>query len=293
MIEITDYFAFTDESNHSDGDYRSIALVEVHEDIIWSLQSKFTSILKEHNVKKIKSFKWMKIQNKDKFNALKDILECIFPLLEDGQMNIEVIIWNIYDSKHNIPGRDDTKNLSYMYDKLIKDFAERNLDDNDQLYIFSDQIDSINWEELEEIIFNQNIQIETYIESFDIIIGSKKVHIQESSTNDDPLIQIADIFAGLAKSSFLDYDKYELWLTPGQQTLFGSPEKLSNREKYRFPIYKLIYDWGKSNGYGISLNSTRGFVTHNFKSPLNFWFYRPQHKNDKAPIKEKLKDKYD
>lgn len=286
---ITDYFAFTDESNHSDGDYRSIALLEVHEDLIWEVQSKFLSILNKYNIKKITSFKWKKIQNKNKSNALNELLKYLFLLLEEEQIKIEIIIWNIHDSRHEITGRDDSKNLSYMYDKLIKDFVKRNLKDYDHLYIYSDQIDSIDWNELEEIIFNQDIEIKTYIESFDIIVGSKKVHIQESTTKDDPLIQIADIFAGLTKSSFLDYDRYEIWLTPGQQTLFGPPKKISNRDKYRFPIYKLIYEWGKDNKYGISLNSTRGFVSHDLKSPLNFWLYEPQHENDKAPKRDTYK----
>lgn len=290
MIIITDYFAFTDESNHSNGDYRSIALFEVHEDLIWEVQSRMLSILNKYNIKKISSFKWKKIQNKNKSHALKELLKYLFPLFEENLIKIEIIIWNIYDSRHNIAGRDDTKNLSYMYDKLIKDFVNRNLKDNDHLYIYSDQIDSINWSELEEIIFNQNIGIKTYHESFDIVIESKKVHIQESTTKDDPLIQIADIFAGLAKSSFLDYDRYEIWLTPGQQTLFGPPKEVSNRDKYRFPVYKLIYEWGKNNKYGISLNSTRGFVSHDLESPVNFWLYDPKHEKDKAPRRDNYKN---
>ena len=111
---ITDYFAFTDESNHSDGDYRSIALFEVHEDLIWEVQSKLISILNKYNINKITSFKWKKIQNENKSNALKELLKYLFPLLEEELIKIEIIIWNIHDSRHEIAGRDDSKNLSYV-----------------------------------------------------------------------------------------------------------------------------------------------------------------------------------
>lgn len=123
---ITDYFAFTDESNHSDGDYRSIALIEIHEDYIWQVERKLIGLLEKYNTK-ITSFKWKEIKNKNKTNALKELLEFLFPLMEEGLVKIEVLNWNIYDKRHNIVGRDDPKNLSFMYDKLIKDFAQRHL----------------------------------------------------------------------------------------------------------------------------------------------------------------------
>lgn len=73
----------------------------------------------------------------------------------------------------------------------------------------------------------------------------KKVTIEESSTEEDPIIQIADIFVGMSRSSYEGYDVYEHWLNPQQQTLFGAPKKPTNRQKYRFQIYKIVDDWAK------------------------------------------------
>ena len=56
MIPITDYFAFSDESNHSNGDYRSIALIEIHEDYLWNVEQKLRNVLKKYNTSII-SFK--------------------------------------------------------------------------------------------------------------------------------------------------------------------------------------------------------------------------------------------
>lgn len=284
MIFITDYFAFSDESNYTDGQYRSIALFAINEDNFQEFQSNVNIILDEYNIR-IKSFKWKEIKNNNKTNALVDILKKLFNLMENNKARIEIMTWNIKDSRHDIPGRVDTLNLSYMYDKLIKDFANRYLNDDDCLYLFPDQNSAINWKELEEILFNQDIYIKTYNEEFDAILLSKKIKIMESSTENDPLIQMADIFAGIAKSSFKDYDSYERWLEPQQQRLFETPQKFTNRQKYRFKIYKLIDEWAKENKLKISLKSTRGFISHNPNAPLNFWLYKPQHKNDKAPTR--------
>ena len=286
MIPITDYFAFSDESNHSNGDYRSIALIEIHEDYLWNVEQKLRDVLNKYNTSII-SFKWKSIKNNNKTNALIELLEFLFPLMEDEIIRIEVLIWNIYDDRHNIVGRDDSKNLSYMYDKLIKDFAERHLNENDTLYLFSDQNSAIDWNELENILFYQGIYSKTYLEEFDITLGSNKVFIKESSTQEDPIIQIADIFAGMGRSSFEDFDVYEQWLNPQQQTLFGSPTQPTNRQKYRFKIYKIVDDWAKNNKLQISLQSTRGFISHNPKAPLNFWMYESKHEKDKAPRRKK------
>ncbi len=178
MIPITDYFAFSDESNHSNGDYRSIALIEIHEDYLWNVEQKLRNVLNKYNTSII-SFKWKSVKNNNKTNALIELLEFLFPLMEDEIIRIEVLIWNIYDDRHNIVGRDDSKNLSYMYDKLIKDFAKRHLNENDTLYLFSDQNSAIDWSELENILFNQGIYSKTYLEEFDITLGSNKVFIKE------------------------------------------------------------------------------------------------------------------
>lgn len=193
---ITDYFAFTDESNNSDGDYRSIALIEIHEDYIWHIERKLIDILEKYNTK-ITSFKWKEIKNNNKTNALKELLEFLFPLMEERIVKIEVLNWNIYDKRHNIVGRDDSKNLSFMYNKLIKDFAQRHLKENDKLFIFSDQNSAIDWKKLEDILAYQGIYIEKYLTKFNISLGLQKVSIQESSTTENPIIQIADIFAGM------------------------------------------------------------------------------------------------
>jgi len=42
----------------------------------------------------------------------------------------------------------------------------------------------------------------------------------------------------------------------------------------------------KKRKLGVSLETKRCFSTPNPNNPINFWYYKPQHKMDKAPIKK-------
>ena len=63
MIVITDYYAYSDESHHSQGHYRSIALVQIDKDKINNIENKLKKILIKYGIK-IESFKWTIIRKK-------------------------------------------------------------------------------------------------------------------------------------------------------------------------------------------------------------------------------------
>ena len=86
---------------------------------------KLNEILKKYNLTP-KRFKWNKFNSMGKVNALEEFLNYLFRLMFDNLVFIHTITWDIKDSRHDILGRDDTKNLSLMYYKLIKNFTEDN-----------------------------------------------------------------------------------------------------------------------------------------------------------------------
>lgn len=223
-----------------------------------------------------------------KVHALEEFLEYIFKLMSNNYVHIHTIIWDIHDSRHERLGRDDAKNLSLMYYKLIKNFADDKLENGDLLTIYPDRNNSIDWKLIEEILPNDGTY-NTKELSF-CTVCSSKVFITESNTDENSLIQIADIFAGLARTSYEDYDKYEKWLNRHQQSLFPNenlnPIEVTGREKHRFEIYNFIDKRAKRKSWKVSLKRKKGFSSYKDKNkPLNFWFYEPQHEEDKAPLK--------
>ena len=236
---------------------------------------KLNEILKKYEITP-KTFKWNKFNSKKKVNALKEFLEYLFRLMSRDIVHITTIIWDIHDSRHEILRRDDKKNLSFMYYKLIKNFAEDKLKNGDTLTIYPDQNNSIDWNLIEEILPT---------------VCLTKVFIKESNTSENALIQIADIFAGLARTSYEDYKNYEKWLNRSQTSLFPDEElnqiDISVKDEHRFIIYQFLDTHCKRKSWSVSLKSNKGFYTYEKRKPLNFWFYKPQHEEDTAPLKNK------
>ena len=118
-----------------------------------------------------------------------------------------------------------------------------------------------------------------------------KVFIKESNPSENALIQIEDIFAGLARTSYEDYKNYEKWLNRSQTSLFPDEElnqiDISVKDEHRFIIYQFLDTHCKRKSWSVSLKTNKGFYTYEKRKPLNFWFYKPQHEEDTAPLKNK------
>lgn len=226
----------------------------------------------------------------DKVSALEEFLEYLFKLMVDNLVFIHTIIWDIQDSRHDVVGRDDIENLSRMYYKLIKNFAKDKLKNGDYLTVYPDRNNAVDWSLIEEILPNDGVY-NTKELSF-CTVGFSKVHIKESNTNENALIQIADIFAGMARTSYEDYEKYDQWLNGIQNTLFSDENsnklEISSKDKHRFKIYRFVDIYSKRKSWTVSLKKNKGFYTYDKSKPLNFWFYKPQHDGDKAPCKINL-----
>ena len=107
-----------------------------------------------------------------------------------------------------------------------------------------------------------------------------------------PLLQLADLFAGMAVFSRDKYDEYQHWLqdTSPQVRLFDEADASSNpsrSSRERFQVLKAFDDMCKDIKLGVSLKTKRGLWTPDPQNPINFWIYEPQHPEDKAPRKEK------
>ena len=252
-------------------------MIIISNEIIDEVEMEFKKILNKNSVKNIKSFKWSKLNKINKVNAFKDFFNYISPFLLNNQIYIHVLIWNVMDSRHLVYPRNDNENLQIMYYKIIKNFANFNLNNDDSLVIYPDRQNILNWQLIEEILEKERF--------FSLKYG-RTIHIEESNTTDAFLIQLADIFAGIGRTSYVDYDEYELRGDENQRVLMPFKNDISVLNKSRFKIIRFIHNWTKKHKLKISIKENKGFKSHK-KGPLNFWLYEPQHEEDKAPIKER------
>ena len=154
-------------------------MIAIRKDQCRKVNDKLMEILEKHNIAP-KRFKWNKFNSRDKVNALEEFLDYLFRLMSDNLVFINTIIWDIKDSRHEILGRDDNKNLSLMHYKLIKNFTEDRLRNRDALTIYTDRNNSIDWNLIEDILPNNGVY-NTKELSF-CTVGYSKVFIEESNT---------------------------------------------------------------------------------------------------------------
>lgn len=206
-----------------------------------------------------------------------------------NKLRVDVLIWDNKDNRHNIPGRDDAKNLAIMYYHLVYNVFTKRWPKGSVWELFPDRNNEIDWEILVQILNNKGL-----INSFKTdhkgnitisLIEEYKINIIPSTPPVNPLIQLADIFAGMASYSRKNFKIWKEWELSGQRRLIPLEDEISltRRDRERCRVMDAFNKKCKEKTLGVSLNSSKGFKTFEPSNPINFWFYEPQHEKDTAP----------
>lgn len=282
------HIAFSDDSKHHTGRYNSLGLVSLNADSIKDMTDEVLNILKSSNVSK--EFKWEKVKNaKYRFVALK-LIDFVFR--NEGKIRLDTLIWDLKDSRHrNIAGRDDAENLVRMYYHLISATFSKRWPIPQTCWIwYPDEQSTVVWATLRDCISNKKhpcVQ-DLFQENPDferVNLG----RIKPIESHKHPLLQLADLFAGMGSYSWGHFDRFVKWneAKSQQQSLFVNKQKpsFSSSEQERFIIILEFNRKCKKRGLQVGLESTRGFKSHNPQKFINFWPYQPQHIFDKAPAR--------
>ena len=288
------HVAYSDESNWNKGRYRSLALITSDQRTNVSVDTHLRQILKESSVKE---FMWKRFDNaRDRFLASK-MLRYAVELASKSLMRIDVLVWDIEDSRHKIHGRDDIENLQRMYYHLLKWVLCNCWPSNSTWSLNPDEHSALDWQELKSFLHAKSQRLE-YLPG--IGLGQNRfvmrrlfniLEIRPRSSQGSAIGQLADLFAGISVFSRSSYDRYREWQrTHGSQLSFpfdslSSPAAFTNSEKERFPVLDEFYSQCKKLKLGISLENSRGLRTFKKSNPINFWHYVPQHVEDTAPLK--------
>ena len=282
---------FTDESF---GDrFKSLCSVSLPNVKSKEIQDIFRSILTKYNVSEIK-FNELRT-HKLKIECAKKFIEEAINLASLNQLRIDVIIWDIQDARHNIVGRNDKENLERMYYHLLKNvidawkiFKINWYPDEHSEYEYEKVADFINLTKYPKI----KPQLIKMFEEQRINLNVENLTKQNSK--EQPLIQLADLFAGLGRFSREKSDEYRQWIRYRENKKMPSLFNLESVEEEhnktlinRFELIELIATKCKEKGISVSINTNKYLKTYNRKLPINFWHYKPQGEYDKAPTKRK------
>ncbi len=292
-MEVT-HIGFSDESNWNKGRFRSLGLVTLENEYLECFTQELRQLLNDSG---IKEFKWSNLRGaRERFAAIK-LCDFAIKYVSRRLLRIDVLVWDIQDSRHNVQGRDDIENLQRMYYHLFRNVLRMRWPDNAVWRLYPDEHTAMDWQSVEDCLSAVSTRVE--IERSFLTGGKLAVRLRrefgiediaEATSHDNPLLQVADLFAGLAVFSRDKFEEYQKWLeaTSVQRRLFENELDATNTSKRlleRFLVLKHFDAECKKQRLGVSLKSKRGLWTPKPENPINFWFYEPQHPEDKAPRK--------
>jgi hypothetical protein len=235
-------------------------------------------LIQESNLTELK---WNKLRTaRDRFGALK-VMDYVIQKAQQGLLRIDVLIWDAMDSRHNVRRRDDNANLQRMYYHLLLDVLNRKWGKHRSWRIFPDEQSTVDWINLRDFLNKKTRQLQY----------SFCIHkIEPCQSCNEPLIQVADLFAGLAVYSRNNYDCFDHWLLRKELTsqdpkLEDTLIKLSGADLARCEVLYQFNEWCKQRKLGVTLQPYHGLRSSSSLNSMSFWWYQPQHDRDKAPTK--------
>jgi len=212
------------------------------------------------------------------------------------KLRVDVLIWDIQDSRHKVPGRNDIANLQRMYYHLFRNVLRARWPNDAVWRLYPDEHTALDWETVRECL--EKVSVTVQRERSLSTGGEFRIRLRREfgieeirpiRSDQHPLLQLADLFAGLAAFSHEQFGDYQEWLRAisSQQSLFNQAGSInpsrSSRERYQ--VLNRFDTLCKQHKLGVSLRKRRGLLTPDPNKPINFWLYEPQRPEDKAPQK--------
>lgn len=286
------HYLFSDESGYiGESRHGSIAVVSGSKSATKEINDFIKKSLGEKTEIKFSTISSRKHQEIAKYLINKSI-----EFIRVNKLKICVIVWDKQDSRHDIPNRCDIRNLIIMYYRVLR-HSIKNWSSETNWAFYPDQQTSIDWGNLINIvtlkqISSKEISSQTLFDFFNESIFPIIKTTRELDSKDFPIIQLADLFAGIARTSREHSILYHKWrLMEDSKTnpsLFPEHDidiKISNSKIVKFEILHHFYEQSRHYRLGINFSENSYFKTYDPSNSLNFWHYKPQGEYDKAPTK--------
>ena len=279
---------FSDESSWNQNRYRSIGLVTMSSSVAHAIENSVISLLQESEVRE---FAWKDLTTAKRRFAAQKIVDRAVEFVSSRQLRIDVLTWGTHDTRHGIKGRDDTANLARMYYHLMVTVMRFRWPQSAKWVNYVDRRTDMDWGELEQCLAGktrrerEGAQGELFSGTAISVLPPRVV---QASSNEHVLIQVADLFAGMAAFSWNEVKSHDAWVRQqsGQHRLIhqGAVVSISNSASPKHAA--LEYLASKRLPY-VSLRTEEGegLRTYSPRHPINFWKYEPQGDYDKAPRK--------
>lgn len=281
---------FSDASGAGNDQFHSIAMVSGTRQACQALRQAVANCF---------SVEWKQVNGDSKAQeaALKYV-EAAVCGAAGGTIRIDVITWNRHDRRHQIRGRDDEENRARMYYHALvhvgRQYGSGSYD------LFPDEGECFCWDTLVECLERTNLakrrgqQGASRRPLFEITQPAMTVALQQCASHQEPLVRLADVFAGMARWSREKAPRTVSWVerisNQAQATLLemddeDSHQRQSRSDAARTELVARLDRLSKRDKLGVSLREKGHLWTPDPRKPINFWPYEPQHDDDTAPTR--------
>lgn len=284
------FIAYTDESCPTAERFRSLAAISVEEQTKRGLERQVEAVLAAHRVGELK---WSKVSDDRRRKCAEAVLVTVVDNLATCGVQVVVLVWDTHDARHAVLDRDDHKNFERMFFHLLSHAMKRRTR-GARWIVVPDQKSDIDWETVRRCVAAIGRREKTTGYPLLSEEHSEALYsideFREGDSSAEPLIQVADLLAGMAAFSRRHAAEIKQWLISNSQpSLFQDAaeetSRRTNRERARFLLLDAFSALCRARRLGVSLR-TNGYLCNLGPSELiNFWHYTPQHDNDRAPTR--------
>ena len=293
-IRKNNYLIFSDESAVTGNErFRSIGTISGNLKEMKMLHKQLGDLLKKYDVSEVK---FSKIKGHSSYTQVsKEFVSLGLKKCHEGTIRVNVMVWDTQDSRHSVRGRDDIENFKRMYYHILK-VTIKHWNNQFKWEFYPDEHTAVNWQEIVYYLSRKNLSkadgsTPLLFEEFRELNFAKIHPPRESTSPKFYIIQLADLFAGIVRTSHLygqDLIEWRQINCPGNLLFPANQDSgISKNQSVKFEVMSHFKDIADNYRLGVNLSEDKYFRTFNHSKNIFLWKYEPQHENDKAPVKRK------
>jgi hypothetical protein len=282
------HIAFSDESRYTSGQYRALAVVS----LVVADRDSFDAELREmFDESGVRELSWKKLTSARDRLAAQKVLDWTLGQAAARRLRADVMTWDTHDRRHAVRHRNDIENLARMYHHLLHNVLAVRWPDEAVWAVHPDENTAMTWKRVVEFLRLKEPHRDTDAPRL-WEPGKRRFYLlqlQPVRSHEQPVVQLADLLAGLGSYSRTRYSAYKAWTAHERQQHalwdeLTSPD-WTGSERERFQVLSAFNEACKAGKFRVSLDTHAGFRTMDPTSPVNFWWYEPQHETDRAPTR--------
>lgn len=242
------HLAYTDETQYNVGAVRGLAMVSAPASEVTALAAELRALNASSSVGELK---WEKVRSAKGGYAAEKALRWALDRAGEGRLRIDTLTWGADAALHDHRPLPHRARLEHMYRRLLAEILPRRWPAGSRFAVHPDEQGALRWHALAEGM-------------------AHIVALDPCRSEPEPLIQLADLFAGLAAFSRQAYATYARWLVLTQA--HAAQTDLSGSDRIRFRLLDDFFLACKMRGLGVSLRTQLGLRTYDAQRPVCFWW---------------------